>query len=109
MIVVAVAVVLFVVISSGGKETPAPASLDPVAEAGKALYVGAGNCNGCHPGQGRQGGLAAPRLSTSNVNDAATRQYIRSGKGMMPGNSNLSDDDITKIISYLHAIKAAAG
>lgn len=108
IILVAVIGVSFVLFSSGGGETPAPATLDAAAQQGKTLYQTTGNCGSCHPSDGRAGSFTGPRLSTINLNEATIRQYIRLGKGGMPGNTKLTDDDITKIIAYLNAIKAAA-
>jgi len=103
--VLLVAILIMLLLTAGDtKETPAPASLSTVAQEGKTLYISTGNCNTCHPGEGRKAGIG-PRLSTNGINDTNIRNTIRKGKGAMPANSVLSEDDITKIIAYLHAIK----
>jgi mono/diheme cytochrome c family protein len=104
-----VAVLAMLLITAGDtKETPAPATLDGIAQEGKQIYLTSGNCNNCHPAEGRKGGLG-PRLSTIGLSDDSIRKIIRNGKGSMPANTAISDDDITKIMVYLKAIKAAAG
>ena len=89
------------------KETPAPANLDPIALLGKGLFLQQGNCNACHSAEGRKAGIG-PRLSTLILGDDTIRVIIRNGRGAMPSNIVLSEDDITKIIVYLKAIKTAA-
>lgn len=103
-ILLVVILVMLLITAGDTKETAAPASLSAVAQEGKTLYTTTGNCNTCHPGEGRKAGIG-PRLSTSGISDINIRNYIRNGKGAMPANSVLSEDDITKILAYLHAIK----
>jgi cytochrome c550 len=103
-ILLAAILVMLLITAGDTKETPAPASLSAVAQEGKTLYITTGNCNTCHPGEGRKAGIG-PRLSTGNISDDNIRKFIRNGKGAMPANSILSEDDITKIIAYLRAIK----
>ncbi len=104
-----VILVIIMVVSSSSPATAAPATLSPEAQQGKTLFLSTGNCGSCHPSEGRAGSFSGPRLSTLNLSEASLRQVIRQGKGMMPGNSSLTNDDITKMIAYLLAIKAAAG
>jgi mono/diheme cytochrome c family protein len=113
MVVATLAVVVVVILGLNmfisTPETPAPANLSPEAQQGKTLYLSTGNCNACHASEGRKGTLTGPRLSTTTQSEASIRIIIRQGKTTMPGNTNLSDADITKIVAYLQAIKAAAG
>ncbi len=100
-------VVAMVVITGGDvKETPAPTSLRPTAQTGKALFI-ATNCNNCHPAEGRAGGTG-PRLSTTGLSDDSIRNTIRKGKGVMPANSNLTADELNTLVAYLRAIKPAS-
>ncbi len=107
VLLVAVMVMLLIT-SADTKETPAPATLDSIAEQGKQIFIGTGNCNTCHPAEGRKAGVG-PRLSTIGLSEDTIRSYIRKGKGAMPGNTVVSDDDITKMLVYLRAIKASSG
>jgi cytochrome c5 len=104
---VLLAVVVMLVITVGDvSETPAPASLSQTAQEGKEIFLRF-DCNNCHPKEGRAGGTG-PRLSTTGVNDDTIRSTILRGKGGMPPR-NLTDDQITKVIAYIRAIKPPAG
>jgi mono/diheme cytochrome c family protein len=85
-------------------ETPAPASLSTPGAEGKELFLGIGTCNSCHPKEGRAAGLG-PRLSTTGVSDANIFSYVRNGRGAMPANLALTDDQIKKIIVYIRELK----
>jgi mono/diheme cytochrome c family protein len=107
-VLLAAVVAMLLLTAADTKETPAPATLDSIAAQGKALFIGTGNCNTCHPAEGRKAGIG-PRLSTIGLSEDNIRSYIRKGKGSMPANTIISDDDITKILVYLRAIKASSG
>ena len=94
---------LLLITSGGAAETPPPATLSQEAEQGKALFL-SNNCNNCHPSEGRAGGTG-PRLSTTGKSDEEIINIIRRGRGSMPANSRLSNDEINKIIAYIRAIK----
>lgn len=105
--VILLAVVVMLVITMGDvSETPAPATLSQTAQEGKQLFL-QNDCNNCHPKEGRAGGTG-PRLSTTGVNDDTIRNTIKRGKGGMPPR-NLTDDQITKVIAYIRAIKPPPG
>jgi mono/diheme cytochrome c family protein len=85
-------------------ETAAPAALSTAGAEGKALYLSTGNCNGCHPKEGRAAGIG-PRLSTTGVTDETMFRYIRNGRRAMPANTVLTDEQINKIIVYVRELK----
>ena len=107
VVVILLAVVVMLVITMGDvSETPAPATLSQTAQEGKQLFL-QNDCNNCHPKEGRAGGTG-PRLSTTGVSDDTIRNTIKRGKGGMPPR-NLTDDQITKVIAYIRAIKPPSG
>jgi mono/diheme cytochrome c family protein len=107
VVFVLLAVVVMLVITMGDvSETPAPATLSQTAQEGKQLFLQY-DCNNCHPKEGRAGGTG-PRLSTTGVSDDTIRNTIKRGKGGMPPR-NLTDDQITKVIAYIRAIKPPPG
>lgn len=105
VVVVLIALVVGVVVVTGqnAAETPAPATLSQTAAEGKALFL-SNNCTDCHAKEGRAGGTG-PRLSTTGKSDSDISNIILRGKGSMPSHSSLTNDDITKIIAYIRAIK----
>lgn len=105
VVVVLVALVVGVVVITGqnAAETPAPATLSQTATEGKALFLSS-NCTDCHAKEGRAGGTG-PRLSTTGKSDSDIISIVRRGKGSMPAHSELTDDQITKLIAYIRAIK----
>jgi|GEM_PF-2173307 len=104
-LVVLVAVVMLVLFNS--KNTPAPTTLSLTEAQGKTLFLA--NCNSCHVGEGRQGSLIAPSLSTTKSDEASWLVYIKNGKGVMPGFHSLSDQELNGLVSYLKAIQKVAG
>ena len=105
VVVVLVALVVGVVFitGQGAAETPAPATLSQTATEGKQIFLSS-NCSDCHPKEGRAGGTG-PRLSTTGKSDSDIMNIIRRGRGTMPAHPELSDDQITKLIAYIRAIK----
>jgi mono/diheme cytochrome c family protein len=101
LIVLVVAVVF--VTGAGAAETPAPATLSQTAAEGKALFL-ANNCSNCHPSEGRAGGTG-PRLSTTGKSDQDIINIVRHGRGRMPANTRLTDEELGKVIAYIRAIK----
>ena len=108
VVVLIAAVIVMLVITSGDvATTAAPASLSAAAQEGKTIFLSdAARCSSCHPSEGRAGGFG-PRLSTINDTDDSIRRYIRNGTGAMPANSVLTDDQISRLIAYIHALKPA--
>lgn len=102
-VLVAAVVTMFIITSGDISETAAPAALGAEASAGKQLFISA-NCVACHPAEGRAGGVG-PRLSTTGVGDQTIKTVIRRGKGGMPGNNRLTDEEIDKMIIYIRALK----
>lgn len=104
-VVVLVAVVMLVMLT--GKNTPAPTTLSLSEAQGKTLFLA--NCNSCHAGEGRQGSLITPPLSTTKSDEASWLGYIKNGKGTMPPFHSLSDQEVANLVSYLKAIQRVAG
>jgi len=63
------------------------------------------NCNGCHGGFG--GGGIGPPLINGERNPASDFDYIYSGRGggMPAYGGRISDDQIWRIIAYIHALQ----
>ncbi|HEY3061946.1 MAG TPA: cytochrome c [Chloroflexota bacterium] len=76
------------------------------ATAGQPAF--AAHCNSCHPGANAGIGpaLYGPQVAERYPDDGALVAVIRQGKGGMPGFSSdqLSDQDLTNIIAYLHGL-----
>jgi mono/diheme cytochrome c family protein len=86
---------------------PAPAG-DPAA--GQRVF--ASNCNSCHPNANAGIGpaLYGPQFTARFADDAAVVAVIRHGKGGMPAfaSSQLSDQDVANVISYLRGLGTGA-
>ena len=70
---------------------------------GQALYEQ--YCVLCHGGDGNAGFQGAKSLTASVLPDAEITNMIRNGKGLMPGNPDLSDDQIAKIKAYVKYLR----
>ncbi len=104
VLVLVLAVVAMLLITSGDvTETPAPAALSSQATEGKQLFL-ASNCASCHPAEGRAGGTG-PRLSTINIGDGSIKNIIQRGKGAMPSNGKLTNEQLDQLVAYIRAIK----
>jgi len=71
---------------------------------GEQIFVR--TCNTCHP-QGRQGmGPSLENLATHFPDDAKLKAYIRTGKGIMPGQPKdvLNDQEMDNLVGYLRAL-----
>jgi mono/diheme cytochrome c family protein len=72
---------------------------------GQQLFIR--SCNTCHP-SGRAG--VGPSLAAMNdhfPSDKALREFIRKGKGIMPGQpkETLNDKELDSLVAYLRALK----
>lgn len=103
VLLVALVVGVIVITGQGAAETPAPATLSQTATEGKAIFLSS-NCSDCHAKEGRAGGIG-PRLSTTGKSDSDIMSIIRRGRGSMPAHPELTDDQVTKLIAYIRAIK----
>ncbi len=103
VVLVALVVGVVVITGQGAAETPAPATLSQTATEGKQIFLSS-NCSDCHAKEGRAGGTG-PRLSTTGKSDSDITDIIRRGRGTMPAHPELTDDQITKIIAYIRALK----
>ncbi|MDB5082395.1 MAG: hypothetical protein JWP00_4319 [Chloroflexi bacterium] len=108
VVAVVIALVVSIVLFSGqgAAETPAPSTLSQAATEGKVLFQ-ANNCATCHLADGRAGGTG-PRLSTTGKNDQTMTNIIRRGRGSMPPNPRLAEEEVKKIITYIREIKPPA-
>ncbi|MBX9686356.1 MAG: cytochrome c [Candidatus Obscuribacterales bacterium] len=73
---------------------------------GEQLFVR--SCNTCHPA-GKAG--MGPRLDQIDLHyqdDAALKKFLRSGKGMMPGQpeDSINDEEMSNLIVYLRSLSA---
>ncbi len=85
-------------------------SLTPTATAAPTLEKARGEtlymryCNVCHPGGGLGSGPSLKQLSLSRED---VTNYIRHGKGRMPGfgTAAISDEDLTQLVDYVLALR----
>src|SRR5262245_55741809 len=98
----------------GGGEsgsTSAATDTSPVvgnAEAGKAVFLGASGCGGCHTlaDAGTKSAVAS-NLDETRPNAARVREVVEDGEEMMPSYRNqLSEQEIADVVAY---VVAAAG
>jgi mono/diheme cytochrome c family protein len=66
---------------------------------GRALYET--RCTLCHGGDGKAGFQGAKDLTASVMPDAEVAKIIEEGKGVMPPNSDLSDDEVALVKDYV--------
>lgn len=72
---------------------------------GEQLFIR--SCNTCHPA-GRAGmGPSLADLNEHFPDDVMLKQYIRKGKGIMPGQpkSAMNDEELDNLVVYLRALK----
>jgi len=64
-------------------------------------------CNTCHPGAKKGMGPALDQIDHDFQSDDKLKAFIRSGKGIMPGQSKsvLNDKELDNLIVYLRAVK----
>ncbi len=71
------------------------------------------SCNTCHPGGGAVMGPALDKLEEHFPNDELLKQFIRSGKGIMPAqpSESINKQELENLIRYLRKkpISASAG
>lgn len=79
----------------GGDDETAEADLDN----GKAIHDGTCMVAACHPANGIDFVEHIPEHT-----DDELREIISMGEGMMPAQTQLSDQDITDVIAYLREI-----
>lgn len=100
-----------------------PASVLVVADtAGKAVFLGKGNCHVCH-GPNAKGTVLAPDLTdgewlNTDGTVAGIAKIVKEGvaapkkyPSAMPamGGGNLSDAEIQAVAAYVHSLSAASG
>jgi mono/diheme cytochrome c family protein len=75
------------------------------AQEGSGQRVYQGKCSQCHGSEGRGGN--APRLVPFEWSDEQARELVREPVCDMPPipESELSDDDLAQIVTYLRALK----
>jgi mono/diheme cytochrome c family protein len=62
------------------------------------------NCNTCHPG-GRAGmGPSLENFAKDYPTDDKLKAFLRKGKGMMPSQERLSEQEMDNLVTYLHAL-----
>jgi cytochrome c550 len=68
---------------------------------GEQLFIR--TCNTCHPG-GKEGmGPSLDKLNDDIPDDGALKKFIRSGKGLMPGQPKnvINDQELDSLVLYL--------
>ena len=63
-------------------------------------------CNTCHPG-GKEGmGPSLEKVNQDLPDDNALKKFIRSGKGMMPGQPKevLNDQELDGVVQYIRSL-----
>jgi cytochrome c5 len=69
---------------------------------GEQIFVR--NCNTCHM-QGRAGfGPSLENFAKDFPTDAALKAFLRKGKGMMPPQDKLTDQEMDNLVAYLHTL-----
>ena len=89
---------------------PVEAALSSGAEAGKTVFTT--YCNACHPNGGAGIGpkLYGADFSKQFGQDSVLTQFVRAGKGNMPGyaSGQISDAQMADLIAYLRALTEPA-
>lgn len=64
------------------------------------------SCNTCHPSAKAGMGPSLEAMNAKFPEDLALKQFIRKGKGMMPGQSveRINNDELDNLITYLRAL-----
>lgn len=100
----------------GSAEKPADSSASGNLQRGKELFSSAG-CSGCHStgtdqivGPGLAGLSDREKLPNGKVvNDENLKEWIKTGGsgsiGVMPGNPQLSSQDLDDLVTYLKSLK----
>ena len=65
------------------------------------------SCNTCHPSAKAGMGPSLEAMNAKFPEDQALKQFIRKGKGMMPGQSveRINNDELDNLITYLRALE----
>ncbi len=89
---------------------PVEGALSTSAQNGKSVFTT--YCNACHP-NGAAGigpNLFGPDFTKAFAQDSTLAQFVRSGKGNMPGFApgQITDAQMADLIAYLRALKAPA-
>lgn len=72
---------------------------DAVLASGKVVYET--KCGRCHGPNGDSGFQGAKNLKASTLTDAEIKTLIREGKGMMPADKDLTDDQIAHVTAFV--------
>ena len=82
---------------AGGK-VDTSTSADPITT-GKLVYQN--GCINCHGADGKLGGSGAKDLSVTVLTIDQQREIIRNGKSAMPGNKDITDEQVRAVILYV--------
>lgn len=92
---------------SNMSETIDPANaggIDPIVlKEGQALYEK--YCVLCHGADGAAGFQGAKSLAASVLSDDEIKNLVRNGKGVMPPNADMSDDEVEKVKEYVKYLR----
>lgn len=63
------------------------------------------NCNTCHGQDGNAGFQGAKPLSESTLSDEEIGDRIRNGKGVMPANAVVTDEELGQLIDFVKSLR----
>lgn len=102
------------VATPGAAATTAAAGAATTAAAGGATGTGnaqaglvvfnANGCAACHPNGGRQQGVG-PRLANTQRDETYIRNVLKNGKGAMPPYPQLTEQQLTDLVTYIKELK----
>lgn len=81
-------------------------SAPPVADENDptAVYFQHG-CNTCHGQDGNAGFQGAKPLSESTLSDDEIKDRIRNGKGVMPANAAVTDEELVQLLDFVKSLR----
>ncbi|HWB63460.1 MAG TPA: cytochrome c [Chitinophagales bacterium] len=88
---------------AGGKVDTSAVAADPIA-AGKLVFEQS-NCATCHGADGKAGLNGAKDLSVTMLSMDQQKEIIKNGKNAMPGNSNLTDEQLNDLVQYIGTLR----
>lgn len=88
----------------GSASSAAPAAGDDPVAKGQMIYQ-AQNCQTCHGPDGKLGFQGAKPLGETAMSDDEIKARIREGKGVMPPNTKITDEEMNALLSFIRSLK----